>query len=860
MKEVLRRIWYLGRRSQFDQELDDEIRFHIDMRVEELQAEGVSRDAALDQARREFGSPVRMREDSRGAWQFHWFEDLCADLRYAARSFLRNRAFVVTAVACLVLGILPNIVLFNLAAGPLLSPPSVRDPKTLYAVILGRTFTTPMRQFRFVRDAKPIDGLVGVNSGYVNWRRDEKAEQLDAARVTDGFFEVTGVPLEMGRPIQSGETDVVVVSHAFWKNHLGGDPNVLGRRLDLDGRIYTIAGVLPSDHRTVFAVGLAPPDVYLPVLSDNWDLWVYARLPLSMTLKAATDRLEAAGKELDRVYPDPNVKYGQDVTFYQPGGVNFLSVIGRPVVPALAMLAIVAGLVLLMACANVAGVLLARASARTGEFAIRFSLGAARSRIVRQLMAETLLLALGATLAGLVFNYLLISVLAYASEGKFVIQPDWRLLTYSIAVGIVATFACGLMPALNGTRSGSDSSLKRGRLNGRWTLRGILVIGQLAVSVVLLCASLLFIRNLMRSNTMNPGFDLEHTLRTNVHLIPERYSQSSRRLLIDSALERLRTTPGIESASIADVVPFGGNALGFGQRWSTDLGPAVTVLDTRPNEVGTDYFRTLRIPILQGREFMPYDREGSPLVVILNQTMARQLFGTVNPVGHFIRWDMRDSLQIVGVASDSKISALADENIAAYYQPFSQSASSPNQSLSDLHFLTRASGAAGSAISSVNKVMSQLDPTAALDTKPMRENVRRDIGQSQVIASVLGAMGLLGLVLASVGLYGVLLYAVSRRSREIGVRIALGATAGKVVRLVVGESAILVGGGIAIGLGIAVFAVQPLAMFLIADVHPTNAINFVLVAATLCVVAALATISPMFRALRVDPITVLRHE
>jgi ABC-type antimicrobial peptide transport system permease subunit len=214
----------------------------------------------------------------------------------------------------------------------------------------------------------------------------------------------------------------------------------------------------------------------------------------------------------------------------------------------------------------------------------------------------------------------------------------------------------------------------------------------------------------------------------------------------------------------------------------------------------------------------------------------------------------------VGVASDSKISGLADENIAAYYQPFSQSASSPNQSLSDLHFLVRASGAAESAVLSINKVISQLDPTAALDTKPMRENVRRDIGQSQVIASVLGTMGLLGLFLASVGLYGVLLYAVSRRSREIGVRIALGATAGQVVRLVLGESAILVGGGIAIGLGIAVFAVQPLAMFLIADVHPTNATNFIAVAATLCLVAALATISPMLRALRVDPITVLRHE
>jgi predicted permease len=837
---------------------------HIQEKAGELRDAGLSEFDAQSEARRRFGNLGVKQEESREMWIARYWWDLWQDLRYAERAFRRNPAFVLTAIACLVLGILPNTVLFNVAANALLSPPSVRDPKTLFGVIIGGSNNIPMQEYHFLRDANPVAGLVGMNMGTVNWRDGEKAEPLDAARVTDHFFEITGIPLAMGRPIQSGETDVIVVSDRFWKNHFGGDPNVLGRRMELDGRVYAIAGVLPSNHRTLFPFGMSV-DLYLPLPSDNWTVWLYARTPNGMTSQAAADRFRPILQELDRVYPDPDLKWAENNFFYQPDGPGFMKLgqeIGIPVRAYLAMLMIVVGLVLLMACANVSGLLLARASARTEELAIRFSLGAARGRIVRQLLAESLLLVLGATLAGLLITLLLTPVLTKLFEGRLVLQPDWRLLCYSIAMAAVATFVCGIMPALSSSRSGISGALKKGSRHNRWTLRGALVVGQLAVSVVLLCAGLLFLRNLQHASSMNPGFDVDHTVRANMHLIPESYSRPKRRLLIDTALERIRATPGIESASVAVMVPLAGNLISQ-EDWTTDVNAEAVHIDARFNEVGADYFRTMQIPILQGREFLPSDGVGAPRVVILNQSMARRLFGTSNPVGHVIRRKSGQPFLVAGLARDSKYSSLGEENTNAYYQSYFQVAGSPSTQTtdqSDLHFLIRASGSAGTAVAPANKVLTQLDPSAALDIQPMRENLNSAMTSSQVGASVLGSMGLLGLFLASVGLHGVLLYAVSRRTREIGLRVALGATPGNVLSLVVRESAVLVGGGITIGLGIAVFAVRPLAMFLIADVHPTDATNFVAVAAALCLVAAIATIVPTLRALRADPMTALRHE
>jgi predicted permease len=859
VRVVLRKLRAVFGVARAEAQLDAEIRDHLESLTEDYRRRGVDDATARAAARRDFGGVDQMKECYRDQRGFPMIEAFAQDLRYATRGFRRNPVFAFTAITCLVLGIVPNIVLFHIATNTLLNSPSVRDPKTLFGVMAGGNTSIPVREYRFLRGASRDDGLVGSAMGTVNWRHDERVEALDVARVTDHFFDVTGIPLASGRPIQSGETNVVVVSDRFWKKRVGGDPNVLGRHLELDNRFYTIVGVLPSNHRTVFPLGMAV-DLYVPLPSDDWTVWLYSRASPGMTADGVAARLESALRELDRVYPDPDYKWSENTLVYQPDGPGFTKLgeqIGFPVRAFLAMLAIVVALVLLTACANVSGLLLARGSARTAEFAIRVSLGATRGRMVRQLLAESFLLVLAATVAGALVTLLLAPLFAIASDARLALQADWRLFGYSTFVATVATFVCGVLPAVRHSHASIGTASRVDVRSGGWTVRGALVIGQLAVSVVLLCAALLFVRNLQRASTVDPGFDIDHTLRANMH-VPGAYRLSHRSLLVDTALQRLRAEAGIRSAAVASLVPLAGNLISQAD-WITDTSADVVHIDARFNEVGANYFSTLDIPVLLGREFAAEDRAGTARVVILNQTMARRLFGAVNPIGHLIRRKAGQPFLVVGVARDSKYSSLGEKDVSAYFQAYSQTAASSTDR-SDLHFVIRASGSATTALVASRRVLTQIDSAATLDIKPLRENVQDAKTPSRISAAVLSAIGLLALFLSSAGLYGVLQYSVSRRTREIGVRMALGATRAGIVRLFMGQSALLVAGGLAIGLGISVFAVRPLAMFLIADVRPVEAANFVIVSAVLCLVALGAALSPMVRALRADPMTALRHE
>ena len=865
-KETIRRLTYLPSRSRFDQELDAELQFHIETRAEELVQTGMLRPAAVAQARREFGSSARMREETRAAWQFRWLEDLAADLRYAARAFRRNPGFALTATACLALGIGANITIFSIADEVLFSQPSVRDPETLVRLEIGGGSNASLREYRFIRDAHIFAGLAGQNEEVeANWRYGDRTYRLYLVRVTDNFFTVTGIPVAMGRPIQPGDSGMVVVTHGFWQRRLGGDPNVVGRKLLLDGQIYTVSGVLPRDHRTVTGFGFSH-DLYAPVAGENDEVAFCARLEPGMTRSVAYARLKATCQELDRIYPQGNRKTA--------GGLRISGIVGmdrinkdsglNPIAAFFAMLMVVVGLVLLIACANVASLLLARASSREHELAVRLSIGAGRGRIIRQLLAESLLLALGGTGAGLVLNIGLTSSLSRLQFPlplpiQFLIQPDWRLLAYASVVALGSSLASGLMPAIKGTRAGINAALKRSDHQvGRsaWTLRNGLVVGQLAVSIVLLSAGFLFMRNLVRASTMSPGFDIDHTIWANMRLVPESYTKPEKTsALIETAVERLRTLPGVDGVAIAHVVPLNGH-LTNGTDLNTDLGSHPVHVNFNTNYVGPDYFRVMQIPVLEGRGFLATDRRGSPRVAILNENLSRRLFGTVNPVGHTIRFGKGAPILIAGLAKNSKYFTLGEENAFAYYEPYTQS----DESTVSLHFLVRAAGRPEPLIPAINSVLGQLDGTAALEIKPMHSALVFAMLPSRVGAVLLGSMGLLGLVLASIGLYGVLLYSVSRRIREIGLRVALGATPGGILSLVLRQSAALAAVGIGIGMALAVFAVRPLAMFLAPEVRPTDLTNFVVVGAVLALVAAAATAAPALRALRVDPVVALRHE
>jgi len=857
---MLRKLIYLFRRKRFNSELDDEIRFHLEMAAKER---------GEAQARREFGSTVRMRENTRSAWQIRWLVDLVSDLRYGLRALRRNPGFAAAAIFSLALGIGANTTIFSLTMEFLFSQPSSRDAERLAEIRIGGNSHAYMPDYLFLRDAHLFDGLAGSREeAESNWRFGNDTYRLQVMRVTDNFFQVVGVPVAMGRPIEPGDRDVVVLSDHFWRARLAADPNVVGTALIIDGRPYSVSGVLPRNHRTVVGFGFAP-QLYLPASKESDAVALIARLPQGMSFHEAYARLISACKELDKVHPPEsggNSSWAINAEVRPVVGWERLKSLNVGFLTAFfGVLMLVVGLVLAIACANVSSLLLARASSRRQEIAIRLAIGAGRSRVMRQLLAESLLLALMGTCAGLVLNLGLTSImnrvqLPLPLPVRLLIQPDWRLLFYSIAIATGSALVAGLMPALKATRGGVSAALKleERQVGGRWTLRNALVVGQIAVSVVLLATGFLFVRNMTKSMSMNPGFDAEHAVWAEMRVVPEKYTTVEQtRRLIHRALDEVRALPGIEAASIAQVVPFNANSV-WGPEIRTDLSDQPIPVRFHHNSVGPDYFKAMGIPILEGRDFLPADRQCAPAVVVINENLSRHLFGDRNPVGHTFRYSgptPSAPVTVVGVAKNSKYMTLGEEDAKALYAPYFQE----EEVLVNLHFLVR-TRRPRDVVKEIAQTLGRLDSSAAVEVKPMRDSMGFAFLPSRVGAALLGSMGLLGLALASIGLFGVMSYSVARRTREIGLRVALGADRGAVLRMVARESFALLAIGLAIGLGIAAFATKPLAMFLVPELSTTDPTTFLTVVAVLAAVACVATLGPALRALRVDPMTALRYE
>jgi predicted permease len=869
--QFLRGLWlrltWLAGRSRFWSDLADEMQGHIEERAAELEQRGMARSQALAVARREFGSRLRAAEDTSGAWQMQWLEELFSDLLFAGRAFRRNPGFALTAVFCLALGIGANITIFSITSSFLFSQPSCRDSASLIAIWEGGNSASPFSDYKFLRDAHIFDGMAGIDvEREVNWREGERTSRFYSAVVTNDFFTTLGIPFLLGRGIASDEANTVVISERVWRGAFNGDPAIVGRKLILDGRIYAVAGVLPGNHRSIVGFSISP-DVYLPAAHDEEYVQFYARLPQGMTPPIARARVQSVFAQLDRVHPKEGQKRATQVRVTGVTGFDVLNqMLPGAVTAFFAMLMIVVGLVLLIACTNVASLLLARASTRSHELAIRLSLGASRRRIVRHLLAESLLLSILGSLAGLT-----IDITCSALMGKltlpvpipihFVILPDWRLLSYSVCAVLVSALLCGLLPALKAVRKDVNHALKQGerQTRGAWNLRTFLVAGQLAVSIVLLVTAFLFVHNLLRATTMDPGFDVHHTLWAYMRLVPDEHkdSRQTRQVnLVRSTLEQLRAIPGVESAAITRRVPLNDNCvIGTGIR--TDASAREIHVEYQCNNVGPDYFRTIGIPILRGREFTSDDGKGSATEVIVSESFARAVFGDTDPLGHTITLDFlhEKPKRVVGVAKDSKYFTLSEKQRHALYEPYFAGTEPIN-----LHFLIRTAGSPAGYVKTVTRLLAGLDSMAAIETKPMSRALGLALLPSQAGAAILGAMGMLGLMLAAIGLYGALLYSVSRRSREIGLRVALGATPSDVLRLIGRYSLILVGGGVLAGLALSFIAVQPLALFLVPGMSALDSTAFIAMIGVLGTVAFLAMLTPCIRALRVDPMTALRYE
>lgn len=862
MKELLRKLRYwLGSRSA-DSALGEEMRFHLESRIEELLAEGMPVERARSIARRELGSPLRIGEESRRAWAIEWLDDFQRDCVLALRSLRREPAFAFTAVACLALGIGANTAIFSLANELLLVDPSCANPDRLVNLQFGGNSHARPEAERFLREeAKPFDAIEGWTMQETNWRHGDESERVFAMHVTDGYFGALGIPLLAGRGLDHRDENAVVLSEPFWRARFNADSAAIGRTITLDARPHTIIGILAPRHRTFFGGGVAPSLYALAARGANRPrLALVARLPTGLSRVVALSKLEAAGAAMDRLHPDPDMSYARNnrVTGVT-GGQQIQGPEMQAVAGFFALLLGLVWLVFLMACINVQGLLLARATARHSETALRLALGAGRSRLIRLHLAETFVLAIGGCGAGLLINLGLMGAVSrirmpVAIPIQFDIAPDLHLFAYAFALVFAAVLFSGMLPAFRATRANLSDAIKSqsGSLAGeRQRLRSILVTAQVAVSCVLLATGFVFWRNLQLSARLDTGFRLSDTIMTAIRFDPNAPSAA-----VESALERIREVPGVRSAGRVAIVPFNDDATRGVYFESPETGKRIKV-SYHWNGAGPGYFESIGIPMRAGREFDSASAKAVPRQVIVNENLARRLFGNRNAVGAKFLLPTHDGDReavVIGVAGNSKQLTLGETGHFALYEPLGES----RDRMARIIVRSR-TGDPGPLLRPIRAAVQELHPAAAVEVKLLRDSIGLALIPSQAGAIAAGSMGLIGLLLASIGLFGILSYSVARRRREIGLRMALGAPSRRVAGLVLARTAKLAGLGIAIGLAISVFALQPLEAFIVPELRPNDPVHLVAAGAVLLVVALIASAAPVSRALRVEPAIALRE-
>ncbi len=845
MRRFFLKLW---RRRRLHQDLQAELAFHRDM------TEAGGNPIPL-------GNGVVIGEEALDLWRFTWVENLWRDIAYATRGLGKSPALVLSALLSLALGIGANATIFSLALELLFSQPSASDPASLVGVRAGGNSNSSERVMSFIRASGLFQDIAGVNEDFVNWNDGSDTRPIFGVYTTNNYFTAIGASLALGRGYSPNDPkEVVVLQNEFWRRRFNADPGMLGRAIELDGRAYTVVGVLAPGHRTLTGFGLAPA-LYLPRIQDEMWMNMYARLKPGMPLSEAQAGLQTVTARLDVEYP-AEFKYADGSRVLPLMG--FARIRQQKEILAIglffAMLLVVVGLVLLIACVNVASLLLARASARRREIAIRLALGASRARMLQQLLVESLLLAILGAGCGLALAQAATILLARIPLPLPVpihleIEPNWRVAVYAAFLTILATLACGLLPAWQAVRESFTSDIHRDR---KLRLRRVLVAAQIAVSTILLASGVLFLRNMFQANALSPGFDVRDTVRADVQLPPGSYKDSKKKLLyVEEAMRELAALPGIEAAAAARIIPFTDSSHYRVDLALPDSGERVQAY-FHWNAVTPDYFRTMDIPIRQGRTFAQNERGGAEPVVIVNQTFAERYLGKRPAAGRVILWGAkgRTPYTIVGVVEGTRNMTIGEEPSPQLYEPLAQIANNRTR----IQFVLRSKTPPAMQLDAVRNTLRRLEPAAGLDVSTLYSSIGLAFLPSQVGAALLGSIGTLGLTLAAIGLYGVMVFSVARRTREIGVRMAVGARRADISRMILGDSFRLVGIGSAIGLAAALLVTQPLAQFLMPGLKPSDPISFSVVVLTLGFTALVATWGAVRRAMAIDPISALRYE
>jgi len=880
--DVIRlRLRSLFKAKRVDDELDRELQDHLEHLTEENVARGMSPRDARYAALRAFGNVSVTKEQSRDTRGTTMIENLLRDLRYSLRGLLHSPMLLVTAAISIALGAGGNIAVFSLARELLFSVPGVRQPETLVSMQVSHGSHATYQRWRDLDESGALQRIAGYSfERQLNWFGGYAAVSVTPMIVTGNFFDVTGVPTTLGRTFSESEARaelqprLAVITHAFWQQNLGGDSAIVGRTLLFDGEGYTVLGVLAPGLRSVAGFALSP-GVYLalnrsnmPAIADTQFnvLALVGRLKPSQTLEQGRAAVDAADRRLGRIAGDS--LYAGVQGFSPVGGlgsgkmVNVISLF-------IAMLGLVALLVLLIACANVAGLLVARAAERRRETAIRLAIGGTAWRVVvMQQTGEVFWLALIGTGGGLLLSAALMRVansvhVPVPIPIKIHLTTDLPVLAWAVGVLILSMLFCGLLPAIGTMRRSLTSALKVEEpryVQRKITPRVLLLASQVTFSTLLLVTSLLFVRNLTQSELTNPGFDVERTLVTQI-VFPQRQSAADNLSLLQRTIQRLVVIPGVQSAAISSAIPLTSQAGPHAGRFAI-LGDQTerTHIEYVENRLGPGYFGTMGIRVTQGRDFLPSDRAGTPKVVIINEEFARRYFQSESPIGSRIRIVASDSadpgVEVVGVVGNSKYYTLGEDQRGALYYPVEQRSGA----LSLAFVIVRTAGNPDALIAPVRRAVGELDPSVAVQVEPMRSALMFALLPSRIGAVMLGSLGALGLVLAAFGLYAIVAYNVSRRIKEIAIRSALGATRGRILSLVARDVAVVVGLGVALGLGIAAIATKPLAVFLVAGLSATDPLSFLGTALLFGCVSLLAGWLPARSATRVSPSIAMRAE
>jgi predicted permease len=904
--EFRRRLTMLLHRGRFQRELDEEMRLHLELRRQQQIASGFTPEAAQRSAQRRFGNVTRIKEKSHMAWGWDWLETFLQDAGYGLRSMLRTPAITVVALTSLALGIGANTAIFSFLDAMMLRSLPVRDPQQLVKLgvedwggITDGFACTELYSYPFYRqfqrentvfsDTAAVFSMMNDVHGFVDDR--QESQLIHVQTVSGTYLQTLGVGALRGRVLNDGDDSsegdhpVLVISDGFWKRTFGADPSVLNHKLKLGNVVYDIVGVAPAEFFGT-KVGEAP-DAWAPlsmagVIPPGWgsykgnfseSLYILGRLKPGVTMEQATANVNVLFPQILRSFPDAKLTQENIANLGRThvplkSMASGVSDLRHAYSEALMVLMAIVGLVLLIACANIANLLLARSTARTRELAVRQALGASRSRIIRQLLTESLMLALTGGALGIAFaaaaNRVLLRMISQGSDiVPLNVSLNLRLLAFTFAVTVCTALLFGTLPALRGTRLQLVESLKSGRgastAAGRSPLAKMLVVSQVALSLVLMVAACLFLRTLVNLNRVAVGFNKENVLRLDIDSDITGYKGDDPRLkmLFKQIEDRVNALPGVQAASFSAFAFIEGT-------WNTHIRvPGMPVnrdANVNHNIIGNRYFATMQIPILAGRTFNPQDSATSQHVAIISEHMARILFPSGSPIGrtYFIGSDDSPDtpmeVLVIGVAKDVKLHSL--DRPAGYidYLPYTQ------RDWSFGNFEVRYSGDFSSISNEVQQAIHAVDrrlPITHITT--LDAQVARSFTNQTIIAELSAFFGLMAVFLSCIGLYGLMSYLVSRRTGEIGIRMALGANRSEVAWQVLHEIALLVLAGIVIGLPLTLSGIR-LVRNMLYGLSGTDPFSLMAATALLLFAGMAAGYLPARRASSVDPVVALRDE